>query len=274
MKLMNNVSKEEKKLIRKMFWRSGAMYASVNPVTMGGGGFCYSMIPFINHFYKDNEEKRREALTRHVKYFSTTIPVASFVMGIAGSMEKENSEKTDFDAGSINSIKLSLMGPLAGIGDSLFWGVWRVVAAGLAIGLANAGNVLAPLIFLLAFNIPNYLCRYYGAFLGYSLGAKYIEKIYSNGMMEILTKAAGIVGLIMVGAMTSKTVLFTTILDFTMKGKSVMDVQSSLDSIFIGIVPLLLTFGCFKLLKKKVNIIVLIFGIVALGIILSVLGIC
>lgn len=114
MKLMNNVSKEEKKLIRKMFWRSGAMYASVNPVTMGGGGFCYSMIPFINHFYKDNEEKRREALTRHVKYFSTTIPMASFVMGIAGSMEKENSEKTDFDAGSINSIKLSLMGPLAG----------------------------------------------------------------------------------------------------------------------------------------------------------------
>ena len=148
------------------------------------------------------------------------------------------------------------------------------LAAGLAIGLANAGNVLAPLIFLLAFNIPNYLCRYYGAFLGYSLGAKYIEKIYSNGMMEILTKAAGIVGLIMVGAMTSKTVLFKTILDFTMKGKSVMDVQSSLDSIFIGIVPLLLTFGCFKLLKKKVNIIVLIFGIVALGIILSVLGIC
>ena len=115
MKLMNNVSKEEKKLIRKMFWRSGAMYASVNPVTMGGGGFCYSMIPFINHFYKDNEEKRREALVRHVKYFSTTIPMASFVMGIAGSMEKENSEKPDFDAGSINSIKLSLMGPLAGM---------------------------------------------------------------------------------------------------------------------------------------------------------------
>ena len=95
MKLMNNVSKEEKKLIRKMFWRSGAMYASVNPVTMGGGGFCYYMIPFINHFYKDNEEKRREALVRHVKYFSTTIPMASFVMGIAGSMEKENSEKID-----------------------------------------------------------------------------------------------------------------------------------------------------------------------------------
>lgn len=89
MKLMNNIDKEEKKLIRKMFWRSGAMYASVNPVTMGGAGFCYAMIPFINHFYKNDEKKRREALARHVSYFSTTVPMASFVMGIAGSMEKE-----------------------------------------------------------------------------------------------------------------------------------------------------------------------------------------
>lgn len=97
MKLMNNIDKEEKKLIRKMFWRSGAMYASVNPVTMGGAGFCYAMIPFINHFYKNDEKKRREALARHVSYFSTTVPLASFVMGIAGSMEKENSEKPDFD---------------------------------------------------------------------------------------------------------------------------------------------------------------------------------
>ena len=153
MKLMNNVSKEEKKLIRKMFWRSGAMYASVNPVTMGGGGFCYSMIPFINHFYKDNEEKRREALVRHVKYFSTTIPMASFVMGIAGSMEKENSEKPDFDAGSINSIKLSLMGPLAGIGDSLAQFCLAPLFATIGASLAMDGLIMGPILFFVAMNI-------------------------------------------------------------------------------------------------------------------------
>lgn len=60
MKLMNNVSKEEKKLIRKMFWRSGAMYASVNPVTMGGGGFCYSMIPFTIIFIKITKKKEEK----------------------------------------------------------------------------------------------------------------------------------------------------------------------------------------------------------------------
>ncbi|MDO5416948.1 MAG: PTS system mannose/fructose/sorbose family transporter subunit IID [Lachnospiraceae bacterium] len=274
MKLGADLTKEEKKMVNKMFWRSGAMYASVNPVTMGGGGFCYAMMPFINYFYKNNEEKRREALARHTSYFSTTIPCASFVMGIAGSMEKENSEKEDFDANSITSIKTSLMGPLAGIGDSLFWGVWRVVAAGLAIGLANAGNIFAPILFLLAFNIPNVLCRYYGAYLGYSLGSQYIQKMYANGLIEVLTKAASIVGLIMVGAMTSQTVIFKTILNFSMQGQSVMDVQSALDSIFVGIIPLMLTFGCFKLLEKKVSVITLIFGIVVLGILLSVFGIC
>ena len=274
MKLMNNVSKEEKKLIRKMFWRSGAMYASVNPVTMGGGGFCYSMIPFINHFYKDNEEKRREALTRHVKYFSTTIPMASFVMGIAGSMEKENSEKTDFDAGSINSIKLSLMGPLAGIGDSIFWGVLRVIAAGIAVGLGASGNVLAPIVFLLLFNIPSILVKYYGTFLGYKLGSEYIQKVYASGLMNILTKAASIVGLIMVGGMTASMVTFNSTYELTMKGESVLNLQNMLDQIFIGIVPLGLTLLCYYLLKKKnVSITVLIIGVIILSILLSLLGI-
>lgn len=272
MKLTQNLSKDEKKMIRKMFWRSATMYISVNPITMGGGGFCYSMIPFIHHFYK-NKEDRKLALERHTAYFSTTIPFASFVMGIAGSMEKENSEKPNFDPKSINAIKLSLMGPLAGIGDSLFWGVWRVVFAGLAIGLANAGNFLAPLIFLLAFNIPNYLIRYYGAFLGYSLGSKYIEKMYSEGIIAVLTKAASILGLIMVGAMAVQMVKFKTVLAFHMHGKEIMNVQNVLDSIFVGIIPLLITFLCFYLLKKKVNVIAIIFGIMVLGVLLSVLGI-
>lgn len=81
MKLADGISKDEKKLVRKMFWRSMTMYASVNPVTMGGGGFAYSMMPFINHFYK-SEEDRAAALERHTQYFSTTIPCASFVMGM------------------------------------------------------------------------------------------------------------------------------------------------------------------------------------------------
>lgn len=274
MKIAKKLDKTEKKMVRSMFWRSQTMYISVNPVLMGGGGFAYAMMPFINHFYKNDEKKRREALERETGYFSTTVPMASFIMGIAGSMEKENSNASDFDANSISAVKTSLMGPLAGIGDSFFWGVWRVVCAGLAINFAKSGNFLAPILFLLMFNIPNYLIRYYGAFLGYSLGSKYIKELYSNGLMEVLTKAASILGITMVGAMTVQMVIFKTTLKWTMHGKTVMNVQSVLDQMFKGIISVVITLICFKLLKdKKIGVIGLIFAIVIISVILSLLGI-
>lgn len=113
---------------------------------------------------------------------------------------------------SVQSTRLSpaLMGPLAGIGDSFFWGVLRVIAAGIAVSMGQSGNILAPVVFLLIFNIPTIAARYYGTFLGYTLGLTYIERIYKSGLINILTKAASIVGLIMVGGMTSKMVLFKT----------------------------------------------------------------
>ena len=237
-------------------------------------GYLTSMLPIIEELY-DKKEDQAKALKTYTAFFNTEPQLGTVIVGVTAGLEEARANGAeDVDDETINGLRAGLMGPIAGIGDSLFWGVWRVVCAGLAIGFANAGKILAPIIFLVLFNVPNFLCRYYGACLGYSLGAKYIEKLYANGMIEILTKAAGIVGLIMVGAMTSNTVIFKTVLEFKMKGQSLMNVQSALDSIFKGIVPLLMTFGCYKLLNKKVNVIAIIFGIVALGIVLSLLGIC
>ena len=182
------------------------------------------------------------------------------------------SEKPDFDTASINAVKSSLMGPLAGIGDSIFWGVLRVIAAGIAVSMGQSGNVLAPLVFLILFNLPSILVRYYGTFLGYKLGSQYIQKVYASGLMNILTKAASTVGLIMVGGMTAQMVTFTSKLEVSMKGESVMNLQNMLDQIFVGIVPLGITLLCYYLLKKKnVSITVLILGVIVLSIVLSVL---
>ena len=188
--------------------------------------------------------------------------------------ETADEMQKDFDANSINAVKSSLMGPLAGIGDSIFWGVLRVIAAGIAVGLGASGNVLAPIVFLLLFNIPSILVKYYGTFLGYKLGSEYIQKVYASGLMNILTKAASIVGLIMVGGMTASMVTFNSTYELTMKGESVLNLQNMLDQIFIGIVPLGLTLLCYYLLKKKnVSITVLIIGVIILSILLSLLGI-
>lgn len=273
-KLTKSIPAEERKLLRKAFWRSFTLYAAVSPAKQGASGFCYSMMPFINHFYKGEEDRKREALGRSMSYFNTTIPCSTFIMGLVASMEKKNSEQKDFDASSINAVKSSLMGPLAGIGDSIFWGVLRVIAAGIAVGLGTSGNVLAPLIFLLLFNVPSILIKYYGTFLGYKLGSEYIQKVYASGLMNILTKAAGIIGLIMVGGMTASMVTFNSTFELNMKGESVLNLQSMLDSIFVGLVPLGLTLLCYYLLKKKnISITVLILGVIVLSIGLSFLGI-
>lgn len=140
--------------------------------------------------------------------------------------------------------------------------------------MGQSGNVLAPLVFLILFNLPSILVRYYGTFLGYKLGSQYIQKVYASGLMNILTKAASTVGLIMVGGMTAQMVTFTSKLEVSMKGESVMNLQNMLDQIFVGIVPLGITLLCYYLLKKKnVSITVLILGVIVLSIVLSVLGI-
>lgn len=272
--LTKSIPAEEIRLLKKAFWRSFTLYAAVSPAKQGASGFCYSMMPFINHFYKNDGQKKKEALVRSMSYFNTTITCSTFIMGLVASMEKKNSEQPDFDAGSINAVKSSLMGPLAGIGDSIFWGVLRVIAAGIAVGMGASGNVLAPVVFLLLFNVPSILIKYYGTFLGYKLGSEYIQKVYASGLMNILTKAAGTVGLIMVGGMTASMVTFHSVFELTMDGESILSLQPMLDQIFVGLVPLGLTLLCYYLLKKKnVSITMLILGVIALGILLSLLGI-
>ena len=119
-KLTKSIPADERKMLKKAFWRSFTLYAAVSPAKQGASGFSYALMPFINKFYKDDEAGRRQALVRSMSYFNTTITCSTFIMGLVASMEKKNSEQADFDANSINAVKSSLMGPLAGIGDSIF----------------------------------------------------------------------------------------------------------------------------------------------------------
>lgn len=269
-----SLNSDEKKLLRQMYWRSFTLYSAVTPSKQGASGVSYAMQPFIDRFYKNDPEGRRQAMVRQMSYFNTNVAMYPFILGITASMEKENHEKPDFNVDSINAVKTSLMGPLAGVGDSVFWGVLRTIAAGIAVSLANSGNVLAPFIFLLLFNVPVQLLRWKGGQLGYTLGSSYISNLYANGLINTLTKASGIVGLTMVGAMTSQMVKLNIKWNMMMGGKVIMKTQSMLDQIFVGLIPLLITLLSFYLLKKKnVSINYLIVGIIVLGIVLSLLGI-
>ena len=267
MKLTNNLSREDKKMINSICWRSLNAHCS----RVGGQarqmaiGFLWQIMPALNRYYKDQPEKKKEALYRHVQFCNVSNAIYPFLAGLVASMEKENSEVDDFDTSSIVAIKAALMGPLAGIGDSLLFSVVRVIAAGIGISFALQGSILGPILFFLIYNGCTMALRFSLGYVGFISGSSFITNMYQNGTLKILTKCAGILGLIMVGAMTASTVKFTTAISIPIPGGEAVALQSSLDTLFLGLVPLLLTFGCKKLLDKNVNINWIMVGIFVLS---------
>lgn len=275
MRFTEGLTKEDKKMVNSICLRSLNAHCS----RVGGQarqmaiGFLWQIMPALNRYYKDQPEKKREALIRHVQFCNVSNAFFPFLAGLVASMEKENSEVDDFDASSIVAIKAALMGPLAGIGDSLLFSVVRVIAASIGISFALQGSVLGPILFFVIYNTCTMALRFGLGYVGFVSGSQFITKMYKNGTLAILTKCAGILGLIMVGAMTASTVKFATTIMIPISGGEPVALQASLDTLFLGIVPLLLTFGCKKLLDKNVNINYIMLGILAASILLAVLGI-
>lgn len=272
---ITNLPKEDKKMLNSIFLRSFTVFAgAAGMVKAGASGYMVSVMPALKRYYKDDPEGFKDAMVRHTTWYNITQNVGTFAMGLTAAMEKENSEKPDFDTQSISAIKTSLMGPMSGIGDAIFWGVVRVVAAGIGISMASDGSLLGPIVFLLIYNIPSILCRYYMTYLGFSMGSTFITKIYDSGMMKVITKAASTIGLFMVGGMTASNVGFTTKLAIQISADAEpILMQTYLDQLFLGIVPLGITFICFYALNKRIHVNWVMLGILVFSMLCAVLGI-
>lgn len=263
--------KEDKKMLKKVFWRTMTLSSTYNYERMQALGYVYTMIPVINRYYKTDEEKI-EAYKRHYELFNTTPTMGGFITGLSTSMEKEASEDPNFDKSSINAVKLSLMGPFAGIGDSIFQGSLRIIALGIGIALAAQGSILGAIVHLLLYNVLAHLLRYYGVFAGYNMGSTFIKSASENGLLGQITKGASIVGLMTVGAMTCSMISFQIPAVLNIQGSELV-IQDMLDQIFPNLLPLLLTFVCYKMLKKNVKPIWIMLGMMVVGVIGKVIGI-
>ena len=155
---------------RKTFWRTFPLQACFCFERMQNVGFAYMMIPALKKLYK-NKKDISDALKRHLAIFNTTPAVVSFIAGAAIAMEEKFKKAKDkgeeVDEESINAVKAALMGPLAGIGDSFFWGTFRIIGAGIGTSLAAKGSILGAILFLLIYNVPHLIVRYFGLKIGY-----------------------------------------------------------------------------------------------------------
>ncbi len=150
-------------------------------------GFCFSMVPAIRRLYPENNDARKQAIKRHLEFFNTHPYVAAPVLGVTPAMEEQRANGAEIDDGAINGIKVGLMGPLAGVGDPIFWGTVRPVFAALGAGIAMSGSLLGPLLFFILFNAVRLLTRYYGVAYGYRKGVD-IVKDMGGGFLQKLTE--------------------------------------------------------------------------------------
>jgi fructoselysine and glucoselysine-specific PTS system IID component len=256
----------------QFFWRSWAIQASWNYERQMNMGFMYGIAPILDKIYQnpEDEPKKVEAYNRHMLYYNCTPQTSAFVLGLSASMEEQYyQDQENFNPETISAVKTSLMGPLSGVGDSFFQGTIRVLAFGLGINLAQQGSILGPILAILISFVPSFLVTYYGGKIGYTMGNKYLSKLYAEGLMDKVMYVCSIVGLMVIGAMIASMIGITTPISF---GKAFV-LQDVLDSIMPQILPLGLTFLMYWLLQKKVKTGWMLVGCIAGGIIFSLLGI-
>lgn len=286
-------------------WRSTFIQGSWNYERMQNGGWCFAMLPAIKKLYKTKED-RTLAMQRHLEFFNTHPYIASPIIGVTLALEEERANGAPVDDVAIQGVKVGMMGPLAGVGDPVFWFTVRPMLGALGASLALAGNILGPIIFFLAWNIIRWAFMWYTQEFGYRAGSKITDDL-SGGLLQKVTKGASILGMFVLGALVRRwvNVKFTPVVStvkldkgayiewdklpagaqgikealsqqasgLALDSSKVTTLQDNLDSLIPGLAALLLTLLCMWLLKKKVSPIVIILGLFVVGVGLHVLGI-
>lgn len=196
--------KLDNKTLNKMIWRSLFLQASFNYERMQAAGWLYGILPGLKKIHT-NKDDLAASMSHNLEFFNTHPFLVTFVMGIVLSLEQNKA-----DIQTIRAVRVAAMGPLGGIGDALFWFTLVPIVAGITSNMALQGNAAAPFIFLIVFNLAQFLIRYWLMHWSYNMGTNAISMLTQNA--KEFTRAASILGVIVVGALTciygnTKTVL-------------------------------------------------------------------
>lgn len=264
---------EKKKGLKQILRRSWLVGAAYNNVRGQGHGCLYVLFPYLDKLYPTLEQQDRkvEAIKRHLVFYNITPQVNTLGLGLFAAMEEKIADDNTFDVSTVNAMKAAIMGPASGIGDAMFQVTIRIVATSIGLNLALDGNPLGGLLFFLIFNTCSYFLRRYLLTLSYSTGEKLVAEASESGIIQILSSAASIIGLFMVGAMVANTVNVNFALSWKTAGEAVT-LQSFFDAIMPKLIPLLFTLIVMKAIQKKLNSNLIMIGIIILGILGAFVG--
>lgn len=289
----------------RVFWNSQYLQASWNFERMQNVGWLVSLGPALKKLYKTKED-RAAAIKRHLEFFNTHPYLAAPILGVEMSLEESRANGTEVTDQTIQGVKVGMMGPLAGVGDPVFWATLRPIIGAFTASFALSGSWLGPILFFVLWNIIRMAFLWYTQELGYKEGEA-ITNDLSGGLLRKITVGASILGMFIMGVLVPRwtTMNFPlvvsnapvakdaqvnfapaikavnhgnlkvdqvrSIIASINAGNSVTATKSTtltdvFNQLIPGLAPLLLTLCCVWLLRKKVNPIVIILGLFVVGI--------
>jgi len=254
-----------KKDLRSLFFRYFALQSAFSFERMQTLGWTWTFMPLLKKLYPKADDFKA-ALKRHLTFFNTEPTMGSFIAGTVASMEEQRARGEDISDEAINSVKAGLMGPFAGVGDSLIQGTVRFIAAGIGIGLAQQGSIAGPIVFFLLFNAVNMGIRWYGLNYSYRMGTRLLGDLGALQFQRFLEGGA-VVALMVVGALVGKWLSITTPIAYTL-GESAVKLQDTLDKILPRMLPLAFTLLVVYLMRKgwstlRIMLFLVVVGLVA-----------
>lgn len=245
---MENLKINQEKITEQDIRRSSKRWIMASQITwnyekMMGIGYLYAMLPILRKLYKDPADLK-EMMRNHAQFFNTTPHMGGFIVGIdIAAEEAEGKECRE----TVKGIKTGLMGPFAGVGDTIFGVLIPTICGSIAGYMGQKGNVTGVIIWLLV-NIAILIFRYFTMGIGYKGGMKLISS--AKNKLDALTHAAILLGLTVVGALIPTVVRANVTADFV-TGDVTLAGQDILNQIMPGLVPVLVVAAIYVLLGKK-----------------------
>lgn len=263
-----------KKDLHKVYWRLQIFGLGITYNQTGAQaiGFMTAIAPILKKLYKDESKQVRiEAMQRHLTYFLSQNTATGMILGITTAVEETTilAEKE-----AVVAVKAGMMGPLAGIGDSVFKLTIQAIAGSIGAAYALQGNLIGPVLMFLIYNGINISVKYFGLIMGYEKGIEYVQSGEQAKVIQKIINIATMVGVIVLGALIGNYVHINVGAEIIVN-ETVVNIQQLLDGILPKLLPLLFTVGLYKLharLPRK-YLIILIFGILFVGTLLAMNGI-
>lgn len=249
--------------------------ASYSYERMQGPDVTHAMVPVINKLYeKEDKEGRRAVLKRHSTFFNTTLSVGAAIIGLVAAMEEKIAQgEKEIDDETVNSVKVGLMGPIAGIGDTVNQGILLPLLLALGIGLAMEGNIMGPILYVVLMVGAILAIAWFSFRLGYYKGSSAIAEMLSSGVLNKVISAASIMGCTVMEALVAKYVTLSTTVQFELSTGAFSLQENFFDAIMPKALPLGVTMLSYVLMKKGFSALKVMLILVVGGVVLGLLGI-